>query len=360
MPSSDRLVAVAAHGLAGSRTDLPVTPLTDLEWFDLVQACLAADLVGFLVSAAAAGDLPTTPGQADELVALRAEGEGLTQVVERRAATLSSLLTAAAVDHRIVDGPARRLAYRDASVRHARSVRVLVSPPRLEDALALLGPVPRAADGQPVERRERLAVLPAVPGLGALPSLGGDSSTADAATGAANTGAAATGAAADVFGAVATVVLDDRAVPVLTVEQQLIVACVELCSAPVTSLVDVRDVAELALSPGLRGLSTRRLADGLDVTAALAEGVALAWNAFDLADKTELSVWARRMGGRRPVPSAARPSAPAPRVGLAQRVFGRVQQPVAAPGAAAPAAPAARATASLSTGHARPAGPTRR
>jgi hypothetical protein len=357
MPSSDRLVAVAAHGLAGSRTDLPLTPLTDLEWFDLVQACLAADLVGFLVSAAAAGDLPTTPGQADELVALRVEGEGVTQDVERRAATLSSLLTAAAVDHRIVDGPARRLAYRDASVRHARSVRVVVSPPRLDDARALLGPVPRAASGQPIERRERLAVLPAVPGLGALPSVGGDNgSTAEAAP-----GAAATGAAADVFGAVATVVLDDRAVPVLTVEQQLIVACVELCSAPVTPLVDVRDVAELALSPGVHGRSTRRLAEALDVTAALAEGVALAWNAFDLADKTELSVWARRMGGRRPVPSTARPSAPAPRVGLAQRVFGRAQQPVAAPAApGAPAAPAARAAASLSTGHARPAGPTRR
>jgi hypothetical protein len=359
MPSSDRLVAVAAHGLAGSRTDLPTAPLADLEWFDLVQACLAADLAGFLVSAASAGDLPTTAGQGDELTALRAEGEGLTQVVERRAVTLSSLLTTAAVDHRIVDGPARRLAYGDASIRHARSARVLVSPSRLGDAVALLGPAPRAPTGQPIERRERLAVLPAVAGLGALPSFGGDGVAASAAE--AGTGAAANGALADVFGAVATVMLDDRAVPVLTVEQQLVVTCVELCSAPVTSLVAVRDVAELALSPGLDGLRTRRLADAVEATAALAEGVALAWSAFDLADKTELSVWARRMGGRRPVPSATRPSAPAARVGLAQRVFGRVQQPVASPAApGVPVASAARATASLSTGHARPAGPTRR
>ena len=35
MPSSDRLVAIAAHGLAGSRTDLPAVPLSDVEWFDL-------------------------------------------------------------------------------------------------------------------------------------------------------------------------------------------------------------------------------------------------------------------------------------------------------------------------------------
>ena len=347
MPSSDRLVGVAAHGLAGSRTDLPATPLTDLEWFDVVQACLAADLAGFLVSAAAAGALPTSPGQADELAALWAEGEGLTRVVERRVVTMSSLLTAAAVDHRIVDGPARRLAYAGATVRHARSARVLVSPARLDDALALLGPAPRGATGQPIARRERLAVLAAVPGLGALPSPG------------AGGGPAAT-TTAGLFGPVATVVLDDRAIPVLTLGQQLVVTCVELCSAPVTSLVDVRDVAELALSPDLDGRGTRRLAEAAGATDALAEGVALAWSAFDLADKTELSVWALRMDGRRQAASAPRPSGSTTRVGLAQRVFGRAPQPVAVPAAPGVAvAPMAR-TASLSTGHARPAGPTRR
>lgn len=336
MPSSDRLVAVAAHGLAGSRTDLPATPLTDLEWFDLVQACLAADLAGFLVSAATAGDLPTTPGQADELAALRAEGEGLTQIVERRAVTMSSLLTAAGVEHRIVDGPARRLAYAGASVRHARSVRVLVPAARLDDALALLGPAPRGAAGQPVERRERLAVLSAVPGLGELPD-----------------------AAAGLFGSLATVVLDDRAIPVLSLEQQLVAGCAGLWPAPVTPLVDVRDVAQLALSPDLDGRATRRLAEAAGATDPLAEGVALAWSSFDLADKTELSVWALRMGGRRQA-AAPRPPGPAPRVGLAQRVLGRAPAPVATPAAPGVAATPLARTASLSTGHARPAGPTRR
>jgi hypothetical protein len=334
MPSSDRLVAVAAHGLAGSRTDLPATPLSDLEWFDLVQACIAADLAGFLVSAATAGVLPTTPGQADELAALRAEGECLTRIVERRAVTMSSLLTAAGVEHRVVDGPARRLAYAGATVRHARSVRVLVPAARLDDALALLGPAPRGAAGQPIERRERLAVLSAVPGLGELRSAGP-------------------------FGSVATVVLDDRAVPVLSLEQQLVVTCVELWSAPVAALVDVRDLAQLALSPDLDGMATRRLAEAAGATDPLAEGVALAWRSFDLADKTELSVWALRMGGRRQA-AAPRPPGPAPRVGLAQRVLGRTPAPVATPAApSVGAAPLARTT-SLSTGHARPAGPTRR
>jgi hypothetical protein len=356
MPSSDRLVAVAAHGLAGSRTDLPATPLSDLEWFDLVQACIAADLAGFLVSAARAGDLPTTPGQADELAALRAEGECLTRIVERRAVTMSSLLTAAGVEHRVVDGPARRLAYAGATVRHARSVRVLVPAARLDDALALLGPAPRGTAGQPIERRERLAVLSAVPGLGELRGPG----AAGAPTGAASAASAVSdGAAAGLFGSVASVVLDDRAVPVLSLEQQLVVTCVELWSAPVAALVDVRDLAQLALSPDLDGRATRRLAEAAGATDPLAEGVALAWRSFDLADKTELSVWALRMGGRRQA-AAPRPPGPAPRVGLAQRVLGRTPAPVATPAAPSVGAASLARTASLSTGHARPAGPTRR
>ena len=94
--------------------DLPGAPLSDLEWFDLVQGCVAADLVGFLAAADGAGRLPVTPGQADELAALDAERAGSTRLVERRAVTVAAVLAAAGIDHRIVDGPARRLAYGDA------------------------------------------------------------------------------------------------------------------------------------------------------------------------------------------------------------------------------------------------------
>mgnify|MGYP006315664093 CR=1 FL=1 len=57
MPESALLVAVAANGLAGSRTDPPTARLSPAEWFDHVQGCVAADLVGFLASAAADGAL---------------------------------------------------------------------------------------------------------------------------------------------------------------------------------------------------------------------------------------------------------------------------------------------------------------
>ncbi|HEX6569054.1 MAG TPA: hypothetical protein VF015_07810, partial [Acidimicrobiales bacterium] len=117
MPESARLVATAAYGLAGSRTDLPARPLTDVEWFDLVQGCMATDLVGFLAAAVAGGHLPVTPSQADGLAVLEAERAGLSLLVERRAVTAASLLAAAGIDHRIVDGPARRSAYGDVAVR---------------------------------------------------------------------------------------------------------------------------------------------------------------------------------------------------------------------------------------------------
>ena len=341
MPSSDRLVAIAAHGLAGSRTDLPVAPVSDLEWFDLVQACHAADLVGFLAAAAAEGHLPTTAGQDDELAALQAELTGMTVVVERRAATMASLLTAAGIDHRVVDGPARRLAYGDAAGRrHARTVRLLVPQARLADALALLGPTPQAVGGRPIERRERLSLVSSLPGLAPLPALplvGGASSGGGAPPG---------------LGTGSTMTLADRAVQVLTLEEQLVATCVELATTPAAALVDLRDAAELALSPGLDALAARRLADANGATGALAEGVALAWGWFDLADKTELSVWALRMGDRQQVTSS-RPLAPVGRLGLAQRVFGR------GPSTPDPAVPTS-VTASAPAGLSRPAGSIRR
>jgi hypothetical protein len=111
MPTSARMVAVAAHGLAGSRTDLPHAPLSEVEWFDLVQGCTTADLVGLLAAAAGEGHLPVTAGQAEELDVLAAEHAGLSALVERHAVTMASLLEIAGIDHRVVDGPARALAY---------------------------------------------------------------------------------------------------------------------------------------------------------------------------------------------------------------------------------------------------------
>lgn len=322
MPTSARLAAVAAHGLAGSRTDLSAEPLSEVEWFDLVQGCLATDLVGFLAAAAARGELRLTAGQAEELAVIESEHAGLSLLIERRAVTLASILAAAGIEHRVIDGPARRLAYGDTGMRHVSSVQVLVAPGRLDDALALQRP-PRG--GRP-STAARVTLVSSLPGFGPLPERGPDRTP-----GANGDGAAPAAPAPDLVGLLgpATVIpVAGREVAALSLEQQLLVACVELVAAPVTSLARLRDVAQLALSGDLDALRARRLAESVGLSAVLADGLAMAWHRFDLADKTELSVWALRVTSQG---HGRRAAAPSGRVGLAQRVLGR--RPQVAPAA---------------------------
>src|SRR5690606_16873853 len=266
---------------------------------------------GFLAAAAAAGRLPVTPAQADELAALDAERAGSTLLVERRAVTIASILAAAGIEHRVADGPARRLAYGATGLRHARRVQVLVPGDRLDEAAALRGPVPPSDRGAPAQRLERVT-LRAAP---ASALVSGDARSGDdrQADGAAL--AAGTLPAFDRLGPAALLDVDGRRVAVLAVAQQLVVACADVASSPVPGLADLRDVAQIALSPRLDTGAARRLADAAGLAPALATGVARAWRTFDLADKTELSVWSLRVGARadrparpvRPVPAAARP-----------------------------------------------------
>lgn len=317
------LVAVAAHGLAGSRTDLPAAPLGETEWFDLVQGCLAADLVGFLAAAATTGELPVTEGQADEVAVLAAEGAGLASLVERRTLTIASLLVAAGIDHRVVDGPARRRAYGDAGQRHFRAVHVLVPPDDLDEARALLGAVPTAGGGTPVSRHDRVVLDASVPGPVHIDAPARPVNSLDGVV----AGDVAQVDLLERLGPGTSVDVSGRALPVLTLEQQLVVTC--LATAADGSPAQLRDVAQIALSPGLDGRSARRIAaDALQVGHALAAGIARAWRQFDLADKTDLSVWALRMGGTRSLRTALRrPASPGGRSGLAQRVLGRRQAP---------------------------------
>ncbi|HEX5365629.1 MAG TPA: hypothetical protein VFW63_03050 [Acidimicrobiales bacterium] len=298
---SDHLVAVAAHGLAGSRADLPSAALDDAAWFDLVQGCALGGLVGLLAAAGGHG-LAVTPGQAEELAVLAAEHAGASALVERQVATTASVLALSGVDHRVVDGPARRLAEGHPAARPPGVVTVLVAPEDLEEARALQGPPGRGDRGG---GRGRVVVVAAVPGLerapGGLWSLLGP------------------GAALDV---------DGRTLRALTVEQQLVVACAVLGAAPVPTLGAWRDIAELALAPALDPSAVRRLAQAAGVLDALGRGVAGAWRWFDLADKTELSVWATRRTGPPAGGPGGRPPPSSP-VGLARRVLGR--RPAAAP-----------------------------
>lgn len=302
MDTSARMVAIAAHGLAGSRTDLPAAPLSEVEWFDLVQSCIAADLVDLLASAAREGHLPVSAGQAEELEVLAAELAGLSSLVERQAATVASLLDITGIDHRVVGGPARVVVHTGGdlrAVRPVRSVRLLVAPTCLDEARALQGPA--GAPGGARARGGRVVIVDDLPGLDPGPDR-------DLLT---------------LLGDPTRLELDGRAVLVLSLEQQLVAACAALGSTPAPGLVSVRDVAELTLSPALDVRAARRLAERAGASDALAAGVATAWGWLDLADKTELSVWATRRVAARSGRPAGRPAAGATRGGLARRVLGR-------------------------------------
>lgn len=372
MPASPQLVAVAAHGLAGSRIDHPAVQLDDLGWYDLVGDCAAADLVGLLVAAAGSGQLAVTSGQAEELAVLEAEVVGLSRLIERRAATMASLLAAAGIEHRLIDGPARRLAYGDTDLRPFRSARLLVPPSRYQDAVALLGPAPTTATGRPVRRCERLAVVSTLPAVGTGPRDARiESRDRDRRARTRGSPRAGDESAADLvarLGPAATVDLAGRPSSALPLEAQLVVVCTESSSAPVPSLVQLRDVAQIALAADLDSALARRLAEMTGVTEQLAAAVTLTWDLFELADKTALSVWAQRLSGTRSDPSPAggspvrlsqtrRPSALAGGAGLAQRLLERL--PVPAPGLT-PVPTAPGATGARSTGSDRPSRSPRR
>jgi hypothetical protein len=329
MAESALLAAVAAQGLAGSRTDPPATPLSRAEWFDVVQACRAADLVGFLGAAAASGRLPVSPGQADELAALDAERATSSRLVERRAAAVASILAAGGIDHCIVDGPARRLAYGDADVRHIRCVQVLVAADRLAEAAALERRPPHAAPTGRLERwRDPLVLRVAPPGAAGDPPVDGLAAMIGL--------AGYNGPAVDRVGPVSMVALDGLEMAVLDLEHQLVVACADAAASPVPGLALLRDLAQIALSPALDAAAARRLAEADELGSALALGVARAWSTFDLADKTELSVWALRIAGAHADRAAVRPPSLS---GLAQRMLGRRQPGPAAAARDLPSVP---------------------
>jgi hypothetical protein len=366
MPDSQLLVAVAAHGLAGSRTDLPSASLSPIEWFDLARACAADDLVGFLAQAAADAAFCATEGQAEELSVLDAEHAGLSLLVERHALTMASLLAAAGIPYRVIDGPARRLAYRETGARHWRTVQILVPPARLDVAQALVGLPAVAAQGH-VVRQERVvlrAVIAGAPPGVAPPGPNGAGATSDDAG--ARRGTAHGTSVADpssplapsdpggpdpleLLGDAAEIEVAGRSVAVLTVEQQIVVACLDLADAPIAPLIQLRDVAQLALSPDLDGRKTRRLAQRVGAISALARVVALAWETFDLADRTELSVWAQRLEGAGSGAASELSGRRHARAVLARRLLGRRQPaPAVAPlRAAVPSGrPAARSESS--------------
>jgi len=254
------LLGLAAFGLAGSVVEVHPGPFEPDEWYHLVRACDAHGLLGTLASAAERGTIRLSEAQAEELAVREREAAGLSLLVEQRVVRVSSLLSAAGLPHRLIDGPARaRLGYREPGIRTFRHATLLVDPAGAQ----LVGPLTASSPSRLNVRTEIQCedVRVVVGQLSDPPTV---------------------------------LSLADRPIPTASVEEHLVLACVDAYMAPTVDLVVTRDVAELALFPGIDPARVKAVSDAWNVTSVVVHALADTWRTFELADRTALSVWAAR------------------------------------------------------------------
>lgn len=262
-PSTDgTLIALAAHGMAGSMFDVPGGPFAPDEWFHLVGECREAGLLGLLAAAVQHGDVEVTSAQAEELAVLENEAAGLALLVEQRVVQLSGLLTAAHVQHRLLGGPAvARLGYRQPGIRSFDSAIMLVDARGSELATVQRGVQAVTSVAIGIERSIAVEDL------------------ADPST---------------------LLVLMEQPVPTACIEEHLVLACLAVALAEAPTLLQQRDVAELALFPAIDPSRVQATAERWNVVDLVAEVLVEVWRLFQLADRTRLSVWSSRLADSDP------------------------------------------------------------
>jgi Uncharacterised nucleotidyltransferase len=254
------LVGIAAVGLAGSRRFLPALAPGDGDGGRLIDRCAAEGLVGLLAAAVDAGFVNLGPGNGAALAERAAEAARRTVAAAAEAVAASAALAAAGIDHRVLDGPAVvPRAFVDPSRRPFATVEVAVPPAALERADALAGPAVRVG----------IEVLP--PGT-----------------------AAARVRLGDLSDAAVPVAVEGGTPPGLPLDALLVRAAVVATAGGRGRLVALRDVAQIALAGSLAGGVVRARAEAWRCAGLLAAALRQAWETFDLADKTDLSVWAAR------------------------------------------------------------------
>lgn len=292
------LLGVAAHGLAGSRIRPPSGLLDPAAWRGFVRACSEEHLVGLLAATIDAGILQVSDEQAADLETMVADVRAHSAALREAVVETCRTLDADGIDHHVLDGPVvAQRAYADPSVRDLDEVSILVDTSLL--------PIPSRQDAAV---RFRHDLLPAELGQ----PVGLD----------------------DAKHHTTRVDVDGHLVPALPAEAQLVYTCAQAASASVADgLLALRDVAQLALTDDVDPVSVARFVGPGRVTAVVARAVRLAWQRFDLADKTRLSVWASRydaqvVAGRIPGPRADG-MRPGTRVGaVAQRITAALTAPV--------------------------------
>lgn len=274
-PAEPVLVSVAAFGLAGSVVEMPTGPFPPDEWFTLVRACEARGLLGMLAAAAHSGVVSLSEEHTEELSLRENEAAAAALLAEQGVVRLSALLTAAAIDHRLLGAPARaRLGYRQAGIRLFDAAAVLVAPHDHDIA------IPRGVTVQPY-------LTPTVGPIIDVTLLSQPATLLDLAA---------------------------HRVPTPSIEEHLVLACIELAGHPggAGALVIRRDLAELALSKQTDGARVQRIAESWGVANVVTRALVQTWDLFRLADRTRLSVWAHRVTDTPATPRTASGPAPHP------------------------------------------------
>ncbi|MGH9120040.1 MAG: nucleotidyltransferase family protein [Acidimicrobiales bacterium] len=253
------VAAVASFWLAGSRTPRPSEPFDDEAWAAVVAACREEQLVGLLAAAVAGGAINHTGGEVGALDAALAEGRARSTRLEEDAVELSRRLDAAGIDHRFLDGPVTaHRAYAVPAHRLSSTIEVLVA-----DGPAAAHELDDLASGRRLLLTTEL--LPNRLGVAVGP--------------------------ADLPSPADTVVVAGHPLPALPVDAHVVVACLGAGGSRRSGL---RDIVQLTLSGGATVDGVTRWAAEWRVTAEVARAIRRSWEAFDLADKIGLSVWASR------------------------------------------------------------------
>lgn len=288
MTVDQAITAIAANGLAGSSTSLPVRPVSGHEWSLLLPEVIRHRLQGHLASAVRTGAFPVTRSQqrAVEQEHLRA----LVQVLhlERELLATTSMLDAAGIDYRVLKGPAlARIIYAEPGVRIFGDVDLLVAAEHFDGAIERLHAVGhRTRD--PVLRSDfarrfgKGLTLVSEAGVECdvhrTLVLGPHGLTIDLSS---------------LFEQPRELHLAGRTLRTLSLELLTLHACFTVALGDASPRpVAVRDLAELALHPELDADEVLRLATAWRARAVVARAVSIVWASLGLADAVPLSAWA--------------------------------------------------------------------
>lgn len=133
------LLAIASYGLAASTRELPRRPVSADAWLTVLDAARNHRLLGLLCAAIENGSLPATDEQVQQARQLQLSAMVWAMRLEQELLTAIDLLSASAVDVRVLKGTAvAHLDYPDPVLRSFIDLDVLVRSEQIDAAIATL------------------------------------------------------------------------------------------------------------------------------------------------------------------------------------------------------------------------------